>query len=74
MYYDSMDHLTVWDYYRTSGCRQMYFVWDGDGIAMIIDTGGQAAGTLEDDEDILVGIYTIVYTFEEPVAFEDLSF
>jgi len=74
MYYDSMDHLTVWDYYRTSGCRQMYFVWDGDGIAMIIDTGGQAAGTLEDDEDILVGIYTIVYTFEEPVAFEDFSF
>lgn len=74
MYYDSTGHLMVWDHYLASGCRQMYFVWDGDGIAMIIDTGGQAADILADDEDISIGMYTVIYVFEEPVAFEDISF
>lgn len=74
MYYDSTGHLMVWDHYLTSGCRQMYFVWDGDGIAMIIDTGGQAADILADDEDISIGMHTVIYVFEEPVAFEDISF
>lgn len=71
-YYDSDGHLLVWDHYLTSGCRQMFFIWDGDKVAMTIDTGGQAWDS--DDDGTLTGIYTMIYKFNEPVSFEEIVY
>lgn len=71
-YYDSDGHLIVWEHYLTSGSRKMFYIWEGDKVAMILDTGGQAWSS--DEEGALIGIYTMIYKFNEPVPFEEIVF
>lgn len=71
-YFDSDGHLIIWEYYLTSGSRKMLYIWDDDNVSMIIDTGGQAWSS--DDEGALIGIYTLIYKFNEPVPFEEIVF
>ena len=73
-YYDADGHLIVWEYYCASGSRQMYILWQEDGIYTIIDTGGAASTNDEEDPEVSNGIYTVIYTFSEPVSFEELGF
>ncbi len=73
-YYDADGHLLVWDYYCTSGSRQIYILWQGDEISRIIATGGMAGTVDEENPEISMGIYTVIYTFNESVAFEELEF
>lgn len=73
-YYDADGHLIVWDYYCTSGCRQIYILWQGDEIYRIIATGGMASTGDEENPEISLGIYTVIYTFTDPVSFEELEF
>lgn len=73
-YYDADGHLIVWEYYCASGSRQIYILWQEDGIHTIIDTGGAAFTNDEEDPEVSNGIYTVIYTFSEPVSFEELGF